>query len=111
MLLTLPTSRKPRDSRPVGENASVQPQLLHQTRSRPNFQRAGCWNPRLKRFGAGGDISGHAWGIAIGINVDVNPFGARPVQGPRLVAIMEEHGFYWGGRFRRPDGTHFEWVT
>ena len=80
--------------------------------SRPNFQREGdCWNPRLKRFGAGGEICCHAWGIAIGINVDVNPFGARPVQGPRLVAIMEEHGFYWGGRSRRPDGTHFEWVT
>ena len=49
--------------------------------------------------------------IAIGINVDVNPLGARPVQGPRLVAIMKEHGFYWEGRFLRPDVTHFAWIT
>lgn len=75
-----------------------------------DFHReGGCWNPRLTRFGAG-QLSSHAWGIAVDINVDVNPLGATPVQDPRLVAIMARHGFMWGGRFLRPDGAHFEWV-
>jgi hypothetical protein len=75
-----------------------------------DFRReGGCWSPRLKRFGAG-QVSSHAWGIAVDINVDDNPLGAKPVQDPRLVAIMAAHGFYWGGLFLRPDGAHFEWV-
>lgn len=75
-----------------------------------DFQReGGCWSPRLARFGAG-QLSAHAWGIAVDINVDVNPLGAAPRQDPRLVAIMGRHGFSWGGRFLRPDGAHFEWT-
>ena len=74
-----------------------------------DFQReGGCWNPRLVRFGTG-QLSAHTWGIAIDINVDVNPLGASPVQDPRLVDIMTQHGFVWGGTFLRPDGAHFEW--
>jgi hypothetical protein len=75
-----------------------------------DFQReGGCWSPRVARFGAG-QLSAHAWGIAVDINVDVNPLGAVPRQDPRLVDIMARHGFTWGGRFLRPDGAHFEWV-
>jgi hypothetical protein len=75
-----------------------------------DFQReGGCWSPRVARFGAG-QLSAHAWGIAVDINVDVNPLGAPPRQDPRLVDIMARHGFTWGGRFLRPDGAHFEWV-
>jgi hypothetical protein len=74
-----------------------------------DFQReGGCWNPRVQRLG-GGQLSAHAWGIAVDINVDVNPLGATPHQDPRLVAVMAAHGFTWGGRFLRPDGAHFEW--
>jgi hypothetical protein len=75
-----------------------------------DFQReGGCWNPRIVRFGAG-QISAHAWGIAVDINVDDNPLGVAARQDPRLVAIMVAHGFTWGGNFLRPDGAHFEWV-
>lgn len=74
-----------------------------------DFQReGGCWNPRVQRLG-GGQLSAHAWGIAVDINVDVNPLGSTPHQDPRLVAVMAAHGFTWGGRFLRPDGAHFEW--
>jgi hypothetical protein len=72
-------------------------------------KQGGCWNPRVVRFGAG-QLSSHTWGIAVDINVDDNPLGATPKQDPRLVEIMERHGFYWGGRWLRPDGAHFEWV-
>jgi hypothetical protein len=76
-----------------------------------DFQReGGCFNPRIARFSTGGSISSHSWGIAVDINVDVNPLGAKPNQDPRLVSIMAAHGFTWGGRWLRPDGAHFEWV-
>jgi hypothetical protein len=74
-----------------------------------DFQRqGGCWSPRLVRFGAG-QLSAHTWGIAVDINVDDNPLGARPVQDKRLVEIMARHGFSWGGSWLRPDGAHFQW--
>lgn len=74
-----------------------------------DFRRqGGCWNPRVVRFGS--SLSAHSWGAAVDINVAVNPLGAAPVQDPRLVAIMERHGFAWGGRWLRPDGAHFQWV-
>jgi hypothetical protein len=69
----------------------------------------GCFAPRLI---TGGDrVSGpghHAWGIAIDINVSRNPFGGRPTQDPRIVAIFRRWGFTWGGRWIVPDGMHFE---
>jgi len=74
-----------------------------------DFKRqGGCWSPRVVRFGAG-QLSAHAWGVAVDINVDANPLGAAPVQDPRLVDIMSRHGFTWGGLWLRPDGAHFEW--
>jgi hypothetical protein len=73
------------------------------------IRQGGCWNPRATRFGHG-MLSHHAWGIAVDINVARNPLGATPRQDPRLVAIMERHGFTWGGRWLRYDGAHFEWV-
>ena len=48
-------------------------------------------------------------GIAFDINVASNAPGTRPDQDPRLVEIMEEHGFTWGGRWLIPDGMHFEY--
>jgi hypothetical protein len=75
-----------------------------------DFQyEGGCWNSRTARFEPG-QISHHAWGCAIDLNVAANPLGAVPHQDPRLVAIMAEHGFTWGGRWLRRDGNHFEWV-
>ena len=76
-----------------------------------DFQyEGGCFNPRIARFSDGGSLSSHSWGIAVDINVNKNPLGGKPHQDPRLVAIMAEHGFTWGGLWLRPDGAHFEWV-
>lgn len=73
-------------------------------------QYGGCYGPRFIGLEPGGRLSHHAWGIAIDINVAENAFGTRPTQDPRLVEIMEGHGFTWGGRWLVPDGMHFEWV-
>ena len=60
-------------------------------------------------------LSNHAFGSAFDINVSWNRLGARPALKGRegsvreLVALANEHGFYWGGHHTgRPDGMHFE---
>jgi hypothetical protein len=52
----------------------------------------------------------HAYGAAIDINAPENPFGGIPTQDQRLVAVMEQWGFNWGGNFLVPDGMHFEYL-
>ncbi|MEA2320634.1 MAG: hypothetical protein QOD81_484 [Solirubrobacteraceae bacterium] len=68
---------------------------------------AGCYAPR--RIPGSGTLSLHAWGLAVDLNAGRNPQGSRPRQDRRLVAVMERHGFSWGGRWPTvPDGMHFE---
>jgi hypothetical protein len=71
---------------------------------------AGCYSARFIDANPGGRLSHHSWGIAVDLNVASNRPGTRPDQDPRLIEIMEEHGFTWGGRWLVPDGMHFEWV-
>ena len=73
-------------------------------------QYGGCFGPRFIGRIPGGRLSHHAWGIAIDLNAADNAFGTRPDLDPRLVKIMEDYGFTWGGRWLVPDGMHFEWV-
>ena len=62
----------------------------------------GCYAPRrINRFDAGGSISRHAWGIAI----DINTKSSYP---PRVVQIINDWGFAWGGTWTSPDEMHFE---
>jgi len=69
---------------------------------------AGCYAPR--RIRPGGSLSLHAWGLAVDVNAAANPFGGRSRQDPRLVRIMVEHGFTWGGDWPTVrDPMHFEW--
>ncbi|MDQ3963068.1 MAG: M15 family metallopeptidase [Actinomycetota bacterium] len=70
----------------------------------------GCFSPRFIDANPDGRLSHHSWGIAFDINVSTNRAGTRADQDPRLVEVMEEAGFSWGGRWLIPDGMHFEWV-
>jgi D-alanyl-D-alanine carboxypeptidase len=68
---------------------------------------AGCHAPR--RIQPRGQLSLHAWGVAIDLNAAANPFMGRSRQDRRLVRTMERHGFTWGGDWpTRPDPMHFE---
>jgi hypothetical protein len=90
--------------------AEVTERGLGSTVHTADFQyEGGCWNPNVVP-GSVGTISRHSWGLAVDINVDTNPFGERPHQDARLVAIMRRHGFAWGGTWLRPDAMHFEYV-
>jgi hypothetical protein len=73
-------------------------------------QFGGCYSPRFINRDPDGRLSHHSWGVAVDLNARDNAFGTRPDQDPRLVEIMEAHGFTWGGRWLVPDGMHFEWV-
>lgn len=68
----------------------------------------GCYAPRLIAGHPGQELSHHAFGSAIDINVHSNLEGERPHQDPRLVRIFARYGLTWGGRFLVPDGMHFE---
>lgn len=73
----------------------------------------GSWVPRFVR-GSRSTLSSHAWGTAFDINVPWNYRGTVPAARDKhgsvreLVDIAYEHGFYWGGYFRKRDGMHFE---
>ncbi|WP_240181628.1 M15 family metallopeptidase [Nocardioides sp. 616] len=69
-------------------------------------QYAGCYHPR---FIAGStQLSLHAFGIAVDLNVPGNQRGTVGEMDPRVVAIFERWGFAWGGRWSWTDPMHFE---
>jgi hypothetical protein len=70
----------------------------------------GCYSPRFIDSNPGGRLSHHSWGIAFDVNVAENAFGSKPDLDRRLVRLIEDAGFTWGGRWLIPDGMHFEWV-
>jgi hypothetical protein len=71
-------------------------------------QTGRCYQPRYVDKDPTHQLSKHAWGLAIDLNVYDNPEGAKPKMDPRIVAIFERWGFRWGGRWTKPDGMHFE---
>ena len=71
-------------------------------------QYGGCYVPRFIGRNEDLPLSKHAWGLAFDINVSTNLQGNQPQLDPRIVEIMENWGFRWGGRWSNPDGMHFE---
>ncbi len=71
-------------------------------------QFAGCWVPRHIDWSPSRPLSMHAWGLAVDMNAQSNPLGARPTMDRRIVQIFQKWGFEWGGNWSRPDGMHFE---
>lgn len=67
----------------------------------------GAWNARLVR---GKDSpSHHCWGNAIDLNARKCPMGTNAQQDPKLVEIMNKHGFECGQVWQqRKDPMHFE---
>ncbi|MEX2586487.1 MAG: M15 family metallopeptidase [Actinomycetota bacterium] len=74
-----------------------------------NDDFGGCFAPRLLSADPNSGISRHSWGIAFDFNVSNNLYGSEPSMDSRLVEILEKWGFTWGGRWRVPDGMHFEY--
>jgi len=71
----------------------------------------GCFN--FRRITGGTRLSDHAWGVAIDIDPERNPFNRKhdPAKGMMplaIVDIFETEGWRWGGRFPKPDCMHFQ---
>ncbi len=71
----------------------------------------GCFN--FRRITGGTRLSDHAWGIALDIDPDKNPFNKKhdPSKGMMplaVVKIFEDAGWRWGGHFPKPDCMHFQ---
>lgn len=66
----------------------------------------GCFNVRTKKGGT--TLSLHSWGLAVDINAAWNGFGRVPTISPELVACFTDAGWEWGGRWKKPDGMHFQ---
>lgn len=70
----------------------------------------GCYAWRAVR-GSARKPSMHSWAIALDLDPVENALGKEPKMDPEAVAILERHGFRWGGRFARQDGMHFQYAT
>lgn len=55
-------------------------------------------------------MSNHSLGMAIDFNPSTNEYSddATTDMPDRMIAIMEENGFEWGGRWNTPDMMHFQ---
>lgn len=55
-------------------------------------------------------LSMHAYGAALDFNANTNELGTKGDMDPDVVALAENRGWTWGGRWQRPDPMHFQWV-
>jgi hypothetical protein len=69
----------------------------------------GCFVSRFVR--PGGSLSRHAWGIAFDVGFSENPTSAASSQDERVVELLRDAGFTWGGTWLVPDPAHFEVVS
>ena len=76
------------------------------------IMQSGFWAPRHKHHRVQSELSTHAYGIAVDLNWARNPVGAIGAMHPEIVAVFEQHGFRWGGRFAGVrDDMHFQYCT
>lgn len=66
----------------------------------------GCFNIRRKRGGISSSL--HSWGLAVDVNAAWNRMGRTPTLSSEFVKCWTDAGFEWGGRWRIPDGMHFQ---
>jgi len=69
----------------------------------------GGFNFRPKR--TANELSLHSWGIAWDFDPEHNKQGTTGTMDKKVVKIFEDHGFFWGGRFKKnKDPMHFQYA-
>ena len=68
----------------------------------------GCQVPRHMTWDPDRPLSYHTWGLAFDVNARSFPYNSKRRQDSRLIALLERHGFLWGGQWHTPDPMHFE---
>jgi hypothetical protein len=66
----------------------------------------GTFNLRKKTGSS--QLSTHAWGISIDWCPHLGQFGRHSQVPDFIVRAFERRGFIWGGRWKLPDGMHFQ---
>jgi hypothetical protein len=80
---------------------------LHGTGYKLNPNKSGGYNYRT--IAGTPKLSQHAYGNAIDLNWDKNPYGSKRFDLPANVGeIAAKHGIAWGGTWKNPDPMHFE---
>ena len=84
-----------------------------------NLHSSGCYK-ELKTFdgcfqirdirGVPGQLSTHAYGLAIDFNAKENGLNKEPKLSKEFVECFTKEGFKWGGDFKRKDGMHFQFA-
>lgn len=71
----------------------------------------GCYAFRPQR--GAGQLSAHAWGIAIDLNPETNRQGSAGDMDDGVVEVFRSLGFTWGGDWQgtRKDPMHFQFCT
>lgn len=69
----------------------------------------GCFNIRKKRGSSG--ISTHAWGIAVDLNANWNPFRGKVTWSKEFLNAWRQNGWICGADWSKNsvDGMHFQW--
>lgn len=70
-----------------------------------NKECGGSYNHRKTRNRKWWSV--HSWGAAVDLWCHLGKYGKKPKIPKKVVKIMTDHGFYWGGYWRYPDGMHF----
>ena len=66
----------------------------------------GGYTWRLTRGGS--KLSMHAYGGALDFDAPWNRLGTEPTMDPLVIRIFVRRGWTWGGKWKRPDGMHFQ---
>jgi hypothetical protein len=83
---------------------------LHGTGYKLNPKVSGGYNYRT--IAGTPKLSQHAYGNAIDLNWDKNPYGSKRSDLPANIGeIAAKHGIAWGGTWKNPDPMHFEVST
>jgi len=66
----------------------------------------GGYTFRLTRGGS--KLSMHGYGAALDFNAPWNKLGRSPTMPSEVVRVFTRRGWTWGGKWKRPDGMHFQ---
>ena len=69
-----------------------------------------CWGFARRKVAGTNTWSTHAWGLAVDLNAPSNGRGGRGDIPDHVVALWENNGFEWGGRWAYPDDMHVEFM-
>ena len=67
-----------------------------------------CWGYNPRKVAGTNVWSDHAWGTAVDLNAPANGRGGRGDIPDGVVALWQDHGFEWGGRWKNTDPMHMQ---